>query len=123
MPSSSSSSVDSTPSSSPLSFSSSSSSQSLKHDVFLSFRGTDVRNTFVAHLYSALVQQGIDTYKDDKTLARGETIGPSLLNAIEASQMAVVVFSENYADFSWCLQELAHIRPPAAVVGFPAGGG
>ncbi|KAJ9554660.1 hypothetical protein OSB04_018705 [Centaurea solstitialis] len=103
MPSSSSA-VDSTPSSS-----SSSSSQSLKHDVFLSFRGTDTRNTFVDHLYSNLKEKGIDTYKDDKTLPRGETIGPSLLKAIEESQMAVIVFSKNYANSSWCLQELAHI--------------
>ncbi|KAJ9554592.1 hypothetical protein OSB04_018637 [Centaurea solstitialis] len=87
----------------------SSSSQPRKHDVFLSFRGIDTRNTFVDHLYSALKQQGIYTYKDDKTLPRGETIGPSLLKAIEESQVAVVVFSENYANSSWCLQELAHI--------------
>ncbi|KAJ9550635.1 hypothetical protein OSB04_014680 [Centaurea solstitialis] len=88
---------------------SSSSSQSWEYDVFLSFRGTDTRNTFVDHLYSILVQQGIYTYKDDQTLPRGETIGPSLLKAIEESHIAVIVFSENYADSSWCLQELAHI--------------
>ncbi|KAJ9556171.1 hypothetical protein OSB04_010785 [Centaurea solstitialis] len=82
---------------------------SWKYDVFLSFRGTDTRNTIVDHLYSALVQQGIDTFKDDQELPRGETIRPSLLNAIEGSQIAVVVFSENYADSSWCLQELEHI--------------
>ncbi|KAJ9554327.1 hypothetical protein OSB04_018372 [Centaurea solstitialis] len=99
---SSSSSSDSTPPSS-------SSCQSCKHDVFLSFRGTDTRNTFVDHLYSALDQRGIYTYKDDKTLHRGETIGPSLFKAIEESHVAVIVFSENYADSSWCLQELAHI--------------
>ncbi|KAJ9554593.1 hypothetical protein OSB04_018638 [Centaurea solstitialis] len=86
-----------------------SSSESCKHDVFLSFRGADTRNTIVDHLYSALVQQGVYTYKDDQTLPRGETIGPSLLKAIEESQIAVIVFSENYADSSWCLQELAHI--------------
>ncbi|KAJ9554651.1 hypothetical protein OSB04_018696 [Centaurea solstitialis] len=98
-----SSSCDSTPPSS------SSSSKSCKHDVFLSFRGTDTRDTFVDHLYSALDEQGIYTYKDDVTLPRGETIGPSLFKAIEESHIAVIVFSENYPDSSWCLQELAHI--------------
>ncbi|KAJ9554323.1 hypothetical protein OSB04_018368 [Centaurea solstitialis] len=88
---------------------SSSSSQSWEYDVFISFRGEDTRNTFVDHLYSALHQRGIHTYKDDVTLPRGETIGPSLLKAIEESQIAVIIFSENYADSSWCLQELAHI--------------
>ncbi|KAI3693368.1 hypothetical protein L6452_33203 [Arctium lappa] len=82
---------------------------SWKYDVFLSFRGTDIRYTFVDHLYLALAQQGIDTFKDDEELPRGETIHPSLLKAIEDSQIAIVVFSENYADSSWCLQELEHI--------------
>ncbi|KAJ9554623.1 hypothetical protein OSB04_018668 [Centaurea solstitialis] len=89
--------------------SSSSSSRSWEYDVFLSFRGTDTRDTFVDHLYSVLLQQGIYTYKDDQTLPRGEIIGPSLLKAIEESQIAVVIFSENYVDSSWCMQELAHI--------------
>ncbi|KAL7588033.1 hypothetical protein Lser_V15G37468 [Lactuca serriola] len=85
------------------------SSKSWKYDVFLSFRGEDTRKTFVDHLYTALEQQGIYTYKDDETLPRGESIGPSLMNAIEESQIAVIIFSENYADSSWCLHELAHI--------------
>ncbi|CAH1431624.1 unnamed protein product [Lactuca virosa] len=82
------------------------SSQSWKYHVFLSFRGEDTRKTFVDHLYSALQQQGIYTYKDNETLPRGESIGPSLMKAIEESQIAVIIFSENYADSSWCLDEL-----------------
>ncbi|KAM0014958.1 putative TIR domain, P-loop containing nucleoside triphosphate hydrolase [Helianthus debilis subsp. tardiflorus] len=89
--------------------SSSSSSHPLKHEVFLSFRGEDTRRNFVDHLYKDLVQQGIQTYKDDETLPRGESIGPALLKAIQESRIAVVVFSQNYADSSWCLDELAHI--------------
>ncbi|KAK1415967.1 hypothetical protein QVD17_31755 [Tagetes erecta] len=89
--------------------SSSSSFQSWKYDVFVSFRGEDTRKTFVDFLYSTLVQRGIYTYKDDETLPRGETIGPSLFKAIEESHIAIIVFSENYADSSWCLDELAHI--------------
>ncbi|KAJ9554671.1 hypothetical protein OSB04_018716 [Centaurea solstitialis] len=46
---------------------------------------------------------------DDQTLPQGRKIGPSLLKAIEESHIVVIVFSENYADSSWCLQELAHI--------------
>ncbi|KAL9993692.1 putative TIR domain, P-loop containing nucleoside triphosphate hydrolase [Helianthus debilis subsp. tardiflorus] len=89
--------------------SSSSSSQSIHHEVFLSFRGEDTRRNFVDHLYKDLVQQGIQTYKDDETLPRGESIGPALLKAIQESRIALVVFSQNYADSSWCLDELAHI--------------
>ncbi|KAL8252520.1 hypothetical protein R6Q59_036213 [Mikania micrantha] len=86
-----------------------SSSRSFKYDVFLSFRGEDTRKTFVDHLYSALKQRLINTYKDDETLPRGESIRPSLFKAIEESWIAVIIFSKNYADSSWCLDELAHI--------------
>ncbi|XP_076952373.1 TMV resistance protein N-like [Bidens hawaiensis] len=84
-------------------------SQSWNHEVFISFRGEDTRKGFVDHLYTALVQQGIQTYKDDQTLPRGATIGPALFKAIQESRIAVIVFSGNYADSSWCLDELAHI--------------
>ncbi|GJW49378.1 Toll/interleukin-1 receptor domain-containing protein [Tanacetum coccineum] len=88
---------------------SSSSSGSYVYDVFLSFRGEDTRKTFVDHLYSALEQRHIRTYKDDVTLPRGESVGPALLKAIQESRHAVIIFSKNYANSSWCLDELVHI--------------
>ncbi|XP_076884084.1 TMV resistance protein N-like [Bidens hawaiensis] len=84
-------------------------SQSWNHEVFLSFRGEDTRKGFVDNLYEALVQQGIQTYKDDETLVRGESIGLALRKAIQESRIAVIVFSKNYADSSWCLDELSCI--------------
>ncbi|GJS13269.1 Toll/interleukin-1 receptor domain-containing protein [Tanacetum coccineum] len=89
--------------------SSSSSSGSYVYDVFLSFRGEDTRKTFVDHLYSALEQRHIRTYKDDITLPRGKSVGPALLKAIQESRHAVIIFSKNYANSSWCLDELLHI--------------
>ncbi|GJX38344.1 Toll/interleukin-1 receptor domain-containing protein [Tanacetum coccineum] len=89
--------------------SSSSSSVSYVYDVFLSFRGEDTRKTFVDHLYTALEQRHIRTYKDDITLPRGESVGPALLKAIQESRHAVIIFSKNYANSSWCLDELVHI--------------
>ncbi|KAL4574279.1 hypothetical protein LXL04_021107 [Taraxacum kok-saghyz] len=85
------------------------SSQTWKYHVFLSFRGEDTRKNFVDHLYTALEQQGIYTYKDDETLPRGQSINPSLMKAIEESKIAVIIFSKNYADSSWCLDELEYI--------------
>ncbi|KAK3416396.1 hypothetical protein EUGRSUZ_H02116 [Eucalyptus grandis] len=85
-------------------------SQSRKsYDVFLSFRGTDVRNNFLGHLYIALDQRGINTYIDSEELRKGEQISPALMEAIKESQIAIVVFSENYASSKWCLDELAEI--------------
>ncbi|KAI3516496.1 hypothetical protein L1887_15414 [Cichorium endivia] len=84
-------------------------SRPCKYHVFLSFRGKDTRNNFAGHLYSALKNKGIHTYMDDKTLARGDEIHPSLMEAIDKSQIAIVIFSENYAESKWCLNELEYI--------------
>ncbi|PHT33032.1 hypothetical protein CQW23_29369, partial [Capsicum baccatum] len=86
-----------------------SSSKTFKYDVFLSFRGEDTRRTFVSHLYNALEQKGIRTFKDDERLETGKSISGELLKAIEEARFAVVIFSRSYASSRWCLEELAHI--------------
>ncbi|KAK4259803.1 hypothetical protein QN277_006097 [Acacia crassicarpa] len=89
--------------------SSSSSRRTWRYEVFLSFRGEDTRNNFTGHLYEALQRKGIHTFKDDIKLPRGKQIRPELLTAIEQSQISVVVLSKNYANSSWCLDELVEI--------------
>ncbi|KAF5472128.1 hypothetical protein F2P56_008868 [Juglans regia] len=88
---------------------SSSSSPQRNHDVFLSFRGEDTRNTFTGHLYNALVIKGIKTFRDDMVLQKGDEISPVLLEAIEQSKISMIVFSKNYATSTWCLDELVKI--------------
>ncbi|KAF5475040.1 hypothetical protein F2P56_006887 [Juglans regia] len=88
---------------------SSSSSPKWNHDVFLSFRGEDTRNTFTGHLYNALVIKGIKTFRDDVDLQKGDEISPVLLEAIEQSKISIIVFSKNYATSTWCLDELVKI--------------
>nr|XP_016506384.1 PREDICTED: TMV resistance protein N [Nicotiana tabacum] len=88
---------------------SSSSSSRWSYDVFLSFRGEDTRKTFTSHLYEVLNDKGIKTFQDDKRLEYGATIPGELCKAIEESQFAIVVFSENYATSRWCLNELVKI--------------
>ncbi|KAM0030882.1 putative TIR domain, P-loop containing nucleoside triphosphate hydrolase [Helianthus debilis subsp. tardiflorus] len=83
--------------------------KSFKYDVFLSFRGEDTRKTFVDHLYLALVNKGIVTYKDDETIKKGERISEQLIRSIEDSRFYMIVFSKNYASSSWCLNELVEI--------------
>ncbi|KAM0008722.1 putative TIR domain-containing protein [Helianthus debilis subsp. tardiflorus] len=83
--------------------------KSFKYDVFLSFRGEDTRKTFVDHLYHALHQKGITTYKDDERIEKGERISDELIRCIEDSRFHIIVFSKNYASSSWCLEELAKI--------------
>ena len=83
--------------------------KSFKYDVFLSFRGEDTRKNFVDHLYFALTQKGIETYKDDEKIKQGKMISDELINAIEDSKFYIIVFSKNYASSSWCLEELVKI--------------
>ncbi|KAI4388867.1 hypothetical protein MLD38_001158 [Melastoma candidum] len=56
------------------------------YDVFLSFRGEDTRLNFTDHLYSALVQRGIITFRDEESLERGGPISDRLSSAIEQSR-------------------------------------
>ncbi|GMP78096.1 hypothetical protein CsSME_00034162 [Camellia sinensis var. sinensis] len=79
------------------------------YDVFLSFRGEDTRKNFTDHLYEALVQAGIRTFRDDDELPRGREISSELLKSIEESRISIVVFSRNYASSRWCLDELVKI--------------
>ncbi|XP_075632930.1 uncharacterized protein LOC142605352 isoform X2 [Castanea sativa] len=93
------------------SFASSSSTPKLtnEYEVFVSFRGADIRTGFISHLFAALERKTIHAFKDDINLPRGEKIGPELSKAIKASRIAVVVFSKKYATSYWCLDELVKI--------------
>ncbi|KAL1324286.1 hypothetical protein AAHE18_13G078200 [Arachis hypogaea] len=48
-------------------------------------------------------------FRDDTRLEKGGPISSGLLEAIEGSQILIVVFSINYASSTWCLRELAQI--------------
>ena len=88
--------------------SSSSSTHRWSYDVFLSFRGEDTRNGFTVHLCKALCDRGFETFMDDD-LQRGQEISEELLKTIERSMISIVVFSKNYAESHWCLDELVKI--------------
>lgn len=81
----------------------------IKHQVFLSFRGEDTRNTFLYHLYEALRRKGVEPYVDFNQHPRGADISDALVRAIQDSMISAIVFSQNYASSSWCLEELSHI--------------
>ena len=80
-----------------------------EYAVFLSFRGEDTREGFTSYLYKALCNKGINTFIDDIDLPKGEEISEKLIQAIKNSSILVIVFSENYAESKWCLDELAEI--------------
>ncbi|XVE84674.1 hypothetical protein DITRI_Ditri17bG0032200 [Diplodiscus trichospermus] len=81
----------------------------LKYEVFLSFRGEDTRKNFTDHLYTALINAGINTFIDDEQLPRGKDISSELIEGIQESKISIVVFSKDYASSRWCLNELVKI--------------
>ena len=86
----------------------SSSTHQWKYKVFLSFRGEDIRYNFTDHLYAALKQKGIITFRDEEGLERGKTIF-ELFKAIEELQFVIIILSKNYASSKWCLDERTKI--------------
>ncbi|PWA39049.1 NB-ARC domains-containing protein [Artemisia annua] len=80
-----------------------------KYDVFVSFRGEDIRKNFMDHMFNDFKQKGIHAFRDDSELPKGEEISPHLYKAIEESRFLIVIFSKNYASSTWCLRELVKI--------------
>ena len=73
-----------------------------EYEVFVSFCGEDTRTSFTCHLFAALDSKNICS-------CRGEYNRPELMNSIETSRMAIVVFSKSYATSDRCIDELAKI--------------
>ncbi|KAG2302248.1 hypothetical protein Bca52824_030899 [Brassica carinata] len=82
---------------------SSSSTLPPQHQVFINFRGKDLRRGFVSYLVDALQRNKINVFMDNFE-DRGEPLD-SLLTRIEGSRIALAIFSENYTDSNWCLKE------------------
>ncbi|XP_058743676.1 uncharacterized protein LOC131616377 [Vicia villosa] len=92
----------------------SSSSSSLKfndkwiYDVFVSYLGKDTGQNFVSHLQTALTIAGITTCINYR-IGNGTELGPELSRAIGWSRISILVFSRNYTQSSWCLNELQKV--------------
>ncbi|XP_056166913.1 disease resistance protein L6-like [Syzygium oleosum] len=80
-----------------------------EYQVFLSFRGPDIRHGFTDFLYHGLKDVGFCIFRDDEELRVGDVIGGSLIHAINISIIYIPIFSGTYAVSKWCLRELAHI--------------
>ncbi|KAG5054023.1 hypothetical protein JHK85_006533 [Glycine max] len=80
----------------------------IKYDVFVSFRGEDIRQGFLGYLTEDFHQKQIHAFIDDK-LEKGDEIWPSLVGAIQGSLISLTIFSENYSSSRWCLEELVKI--------------
>ena len=81
---------------------------SYEYDVYLSFKGEDIRYNFTSHLYKALSVRGLNTFLHDD-IGRGEGVVAALRKGCKSSHTSVIVLSQNYAFSSLCLNELVMI--------------
>ncbi|XP_048128151.1 jacalin-related lectin 4-like [Rhodamnia argentea] len=88
---------------------SSSSVHRWKYDVFVSFKGEDIRKTFAAHLFRALKQAGFSYFEDKDKVEAGIFHEPNLVDTICHSRVSLVVFTADYADSRLGLDELVEI--------------
>ncbi|GLJ55169.1 hypothetical protein SUGI_1184050 [Cryptomeria japonica] len=76
-----------------------------EYQVFLNFRGSDVRKAFVDHLYESLSASRLWVFLDSEELEKGESINTILTTTIQKSDILIPIFSERYAESTWCLEE------------------
>ncbi|XP_019094380.1 PREDICTED: disease resistance-like protein CSA1 [Camelina sativa] len=81
------------------------------NQVFINFRGKELRCSFVSHLVDAFKRHGINFFID-KDEQKG-THRKHLFARIKQSRMALTIFSKRYAESRWCLNELAKIKKRA----------
>ncbi|KAG0567869.1 hypothetical protein KC19_7G168100 [Ceratodon purpureus] len=79
------------------------------YDVFINFRGPDVRTGFVKELNESLRSAGIGPFLDSYDINHGEDCWASIEKAIRGAPICICVFSPKYAESQWCLKELAFI--------------
>ncbi|KAG2301817.1 hypothetical protein Bca52824_030468 [Brassica carinata] len=82
--------------------------QSPQYQVFLNFRGAQLRHNFIDHLVNAMKGRGINVFIDTDE-QKGKDI-KILFKRIEESRVALAIFSTKYTESSWCLDELATIK-------------
>ncbi|EOA12670.1 hypothetical protein CARUB_v10027808mg, partial [Capsella rubella] len=76
--------------------------------VFINFRGIELRRNFISFLHAALVNASINVFIDEDELLGSDLV--NLLKRIEESEIALVIFSKDYTSSNWCLDELAKIK-------------
>jgi len=76
------------------------------YDVFISHRGPDTKTGFVGFLYEALERVGLHPFLDCKSISKGQDSWKCIDHAIKTTPLALVIFSESFAQSPWCLKEL-----------------
>uniref|UniRef100_A0A1J3H2R9 ADP-ribosyl cyclase/cyclic ADP-ribose hydrolase n=1 Tax=Noccaea caerulescens TaxID=107243 RepID=A0A1J3H2R9_NOCCA len=76
--------------------------------VFINFRGDELRHRFIGYLKKALERNGINAYID--TNEQKGLHQKVFFKRIEESKIALAIFSPRYTESIWCLDELVKMK-------------
>lgn len=79
--------------------------QQTKYDIFINHRGPDTKLTFVTHLQEGLKEKQYTPFVD-KSLGEGKQVFEEIEAAIQATSVHLAIFSPQYAESKYCLDEL-----------------
>nr|VDD37777.1 unnamed protein product [Brassica oleracea] len=81
-----------------------------RHHVFINSHGADLlRGGFVHKIGTGLSSIDVNAYADEPT-GEEEGLTQDVLDKIEKSSIAIVVFSSRYTESRWCLEELVKVK-------------
>ncbi|CAN6909634.1 unnamed protein product [Brassica oleracea var. botrytis] len=83
-------------------------STAIQPQVFINFRGSELRRSFIAFLEPAMREANINVFIDELELMGTDL--ENLLVRIEESKVALAIFSKDYTSSVWCLDELVKIK-------------
>ncbi|GLT40918.1 hypothetical protein SLA2020_150150 [Shorea laevis] len=76
-------------------------------DVFINYRGIDIKRIVSGLLYSHLVRLGFNPFLDKKNMKPGDRLFDKIDDAIKHCKVGVAVFSPHCCESCFCLHELA----------------
>ena len=80
----------------------------IQPQVFINFRGEEIRYGFLSHLVAAFELDGIYFFIDNYE-QKGKDL-THLFKRIKESKIALAIFSKKYPQSKWCLNELAKMK-------------
>jgi hypothetical protein len=86
--------------------------ETYQQTVFINHRGPDAKLTHASLIYHSLRHCGLRVFLDAKELRMGGSTlydAIRLSGAISSASVHIVIFSKNYAESRWCLDELCWI--------------
>ncbi|CAL9248833.1 unnamed protein product, partial [Arabidopsis halleri] len=81
------------------------------HQVFINYRGEELRHNFVSHLTNAFERHGIRFFVD-KDEQRGKDL-KHIFERIKESRIALAIFSTRYPESMWCMDDLTKMKKRA----------